>query len=58
MALTNEEAYLIKTMVDALKTTGVDTSAVDKALSIVLSFDELPPETKTEVLARATAIRK
>lgn len=49
---TNEEAYLMKTIIEALQANGADTSAIEKALGIVLSYDSLPVEKKDEITNR------
>lgn len=51
---TNEEAYLMKTIIGALQANGADTSAVEKALGIVLDFDKLAVDEKAEITAKIT----
>lgn len=50
--LTNEESFLIKTIRDTLYREGIDTSEIDKAMSITLKFDDLPPDVKVDIEAR------
>lgn len=49
---TNDESYLMKTIIEALRNNGADTSAVEKALGIVLDFDKLPVDEKAEITAK------
>jgi len=46
---TNQEAYLIKTIIESLRGVSADTSAIEKALSIVLDFEKLTIDERDEV---------
>ena len=55
---TNEEAYLIKTILGSIQGLGGDTKEIEKALSVVLDFDKISEAEKTEVVSKLTTSTK